>query len=626
VTAPSRARRVAATGALCALVVGMAGALEGPVRALQHGHYFNTASSYISFVTVPAALYGVAGMFAGFSVALVLSLILKRVNIPALTVGLVAAALVVFYWGSVFDEPLFSTAGNVAGHVGMLAAALVVFWCARRVVRAAGRGSRRRAMSVLLAALTLSLGLLLGATCGVWLQRSASGSWGTYPSPASLDARSPLNVLLVTIDTLRADHLCCYGYSAHRSPRGDGLGSSPALDQLASEGVLFENAIAPAVVTDPSHTSIMTSIYPPEHGVMRNGERLASRFATLAEILSGAGYGTAAAVSVEHLDGHMSGLSQGFEVYFDRGRHDRFRYHAGWQGMPGSWRDAHLAHTRPAGETVGDAVRWLAQRDGRPFFLWVHLFEPHMPYESHETPGDTFTSAMARRVRSARVDPPYWAETYYDSEVRAADDAVARLLGAVRDAGAYGRTLIVVTADHGEHMTEERAGRENWFSHAEPYEEVCRVPLIVRVPGAAGGLRVPDPVTTMSVGPTVLDALGLPDPRPAVASGSLLSLIDEGPSTRRPLVSLANPHRGLDTRALRVGRWKLLTRHGGVTELYDLLADPLESADLSPAMPSLRDSLMLCLAEITADWESAPEPEGLDPEKEEMLRALGYLD
>ena len=624
-----RAAEVALAVALSAWIGGMAGALESLVRAVEHGHYFNTLSSYLSFVAVPALLYSIVGALVGALSAVLLRLLSGRSSAPASAAAL-SAFLVVFYWGSVFDEPVFSTAGNVAGHFGMVAAGIAVLVLVRRLLTDALRDPQR-ARRFATAAAVASIAALFLVTAGAWSWSSSTGRWGSRYPPAPEVPDESLNVLFFTLDTTRADHLGCYRYPVERSPRADGLGTSPTLDALASRGVVFENAVVPEVVTDPSHASMMTSLHPLEHGVTVNGQRLASEFQTLAELLSGAGYSTAAAVSVAHLDGYMSGLSQGFQDYYDRGFHDRFRYHTGWRGMPGWWKEHAFAHTRAADGALQDAEAWLRAHGGEPFFLWVHVFEPHMPYESHEVAGDVFSHEDANEIRNSEGPAPERPVRLYDSEIRYADDALGHLLSLLDELGVSERTIVVAVGDHGEHMDEEHAGREWWFSHAGVYEEVCRVPLVLVVPPAASpwsmsGSAVHELVSTMDLGPTLLSALGVPETRAGVLGRDLTPLLSGEEWEERPEVVLANPHAEPDTRALRCARWKLMTSPEEGYRLFDLAADPLETVNLAHEYPSVLDSLRALLDAITATWSEPERQPSLDPEAREMLRALGYVN
>jgi arylsulfatase A-like enzyme len=296
-------------------------------------------------------------------------------------------------------------------------------------------------------------------------------------------ARPPqFNVLLVTLDTTRADRLGCYGYTdAH----------TPALDSLAAQGVLFERAFTPAPVTLPAHASLLTGLVPPVHGVRDNGiYRLRDEAVTLAELLGDAGMVTAATVAAYVLASRF-GLAQGFSHYDERLK--------GQLGKP-----AAFYVERPAEEVTDAALGWLEKRnDKKNFFLWVHYFDPHSPY----VPPARFDSLCPGRP--------------YDGEIAYMDSQLGRLLGALRSDGQYENTLVVVVGDHGEALGE----------HGEPthgiflYNSTVRVPLIVKFPaGEHAGGRVDANVSLVDIFPTVLERAGLSVPS-GIQGRSLLPLL-----------------------------------------------------------------------------------------------------
>ena len=179
-----RAAEAALAVMLSAWIGGMAGALEGPVRAIEHGHYFNTLASYLSFMAVPALFYSIGGALVGAVSAVFFGLLSRRSRVPAGAAAALSAFLVIFYWGSVFDEPLFSTPGNVAGHVGMIATAILVFLLVRRLLTEALRGSRPARRLAAVAALASITALSL-ATAGLWWWSSRTGDWGSRPPSVS---------------------------------------------------------------------------------------------------------------------------------------------------------------------------------------------------------------------------------------------------------------------------------------------------------------------------------------------------------------------------------------------------------------------------------------------------------
>lgn len=396
----------------------------------------------------------------------------------------------------------------------------------------------------------------------------------------------PPPVVLISVDTLRADRLPVYGHGAVATPH---------LDRLAADGLVFDNAYSPVPLTLPAHASLFTGLAPGVHGVRDNlGYRLTA--ATLAERLRAAGYATAAAVSAYVLRG-ATGIGRGFEVY-DDGIEIR--------GNPT------LGHIeRPGTATVAAARAWLAEHSARqggaPFFLFVHLFEPHAPYE----PPQPF--------RDRYPDP-------YDGEVAAADGAVGLLLEALREAGLYDGALIVLLADHGEGLGDHGEQEHGVLL----YRETLRVPLLLKLPGQRhAGTHVIAPVGLLDVLPTILEAVRLP-PEPALPGRSLLDVAAGRVADRRIAGETFYPriHFGWsELRSLVDTRFHLID--GPRPELYDLTTDPGETRDL---VHERRRDLALLRAELRRRVEqeegsvegSFAAPGRIDPEEAARLAALGY--
>lgn len=390
----------------------------------------------------------------------------------------------------------------------------------------------------------------------------------------------PRNLLLVTLDTLRADRLACYGYAGAHTPH---------LDRLAAGGVRFERAVAPAPLTLPSHTSLLTGRDPAAHGVRSNGrDRLADDVPTLAEALAERIPHRAAIVGSVSLD-RLFGLGRGFGDYDDR--------------MPAAPRAGFLTQReRRAEEVARLAADWL--RSARePFFLWVHLFDPHAPYDP----------------------PPEWRSRTghpYDDEIAYADDAVGRIVDALEGAGALERTLVVVAADHGEGL----------MDHGEPthgvflYDSTVRVPLIVRYPaGLPAGRVVPGVVRLIDVLPTVLDIWGLPPPE-GTEGVSLVPLLtgardDLDLEAELETVFPALQYGWSPLRGLRGRDWKYVA--GASEELYDLAADPGESVNLAPREPERAARYRARLA--AAGGETPGEAARPGAELRRQLESLGYI-
>jgi arylsulfatase A-like enzyme len=440
---------------------------------------------------------------------------------------------------------------------------------------------------------------------------------------SKLPAAPSANLLVVTLDTTRADHLSCYGYARDTSPR---------LARLASEGVRFTLSYAAASTTLPSHVSLFTGAAPIAHGVVKNGLALAPGAQTLAVRMRAAGAQTGAIVSSFVLDRRF-GLDQGFDHYEDDFTREGSSYQVDkWRGF-----ETNGAFDRRANLTTDRAIRWLEARDpSRPFFLWVHYFDPHDPYVPPEPwksrfahPADSAPSLAEALTRRDVVDA-------YDGEIAFTDDEVGRLLDHLAALGLDRDTLVVVTADHGEGL-----GQHGVIGHAiNVYEEAVAVPLVMRWPGhLPPGRTIDGPVESVDVLPTVLALLGLPatdtgrgrDLSAAVLRGDALDADHPVFTHRRPYDENANEngkrvHGALF--AVRRGQWKWIEGTlDGTRELYDLAADPHETANRANAERDRAESLARDVAAFRAANESkAPVDTKVAPEDRERLRALGYAD
>jgi len=410
------------------------------------------------------------------------------------------------------------------------------------------------------------------------------------------------SVLLVTIDTLRADHVSAYGYTVRTTPR---------LDRLASEGVLFEQAYAGITVTGPSHATLMTGRPARAHGVVRNGYRLPPGTETLSGILKDKGWSTAAVVSAYPLSRRF-GLAAGFDAYDDTFLAEESSLPtAQWEG-----RTLGQPYDRRADGTTRRAAAWLEQRRAdEPFFLWVHYFDPHTPYD-----------APAAWRLPAAGDDGACLRAAYDAEIRFVDDELGRLLDVLEARGRARDTLVVVTSDHGEGL-----GDHGELEHGPVvYEEAVRVPLVARFPRQLPpGVRRPGPVELMDVTPTVLELAGLPA-RPGFPGRSLVPLAHGRPGDPRHVVIVQGEYdEGADETVFgaRQGGTKYIeTRRAGAVrrrELYDLGSDAAERRDLAGVDPARAERLAVLLQA----WRRALGPARagkIDPSDVEGLRALGY--
>jgi arylsulfatase A-like enzyme/Flp pilus assembly protein TadD len=391
---------------------------------------------------------------------------------------------------------------------------------------------------------------------------------------------SGFSVLLISIDTLRADALGAYG-----NPRA----RTPWIDRLSRAGVRFDAAHAHNVVTLPSHVNMLSGLYPFEHGVRDNsGFRVPKDTSTLASLLRPRGFRSAGFVSAFVLDERF-GLASGFDRWDARV--------AGGEGSRGF-----EIPERPGPVTVAEAVRWLAQGSG-PSFAFVHLYEPHSPYE----PPPTFARA---------------GEHPYRGEVAAADAALEPLVGPLLQQGPKGRTLVILTSDHGESLGEHGEATHGVFA----YEATLRVPLVVYAPALFQPRVVKEPVRHVDLVPTVLDVLGMEIPA-GLPGRSLLPVLAGRAAGPAPpgyfeAISTSINRRWAPLYGLREGALKYIDLP--LPELYDLDLDPSEKQNLAASRPEDLERLNARLTRLRArDPGVKPAPES--PETLERLRALGYV-
>jgi arylsulfatase A-like enzyme/tetratricopeptide (TPR) repeat protein len=396
------------------------------------------------------------------------------------------------------------------------------------------------------------------------------GAPAAPPAPAVATS-----VLIVTIDTLRADRVGIYGARVE----------TPNIDRLAREGAWAPQADVQVPMTRPSHVSLFTGRYPSEHGIRDNiSQPLASDVPVLAEAFHQTGHATAAFVSSAVLD-RQSGLARGFDVYSDRFENG--------------------ADRRSGDRTVADAIGWLKAHPG--FFAWVHLFEPHAPYQ----PPEPYASRYAGRP--------------YDGTVAWSDELIGRLTGALRDTGALDSTLVIVTSDHGESLGDHGEDTHGYFV----YESTLHVPLVCRGPGVAAGTIVKNVVRTVDLYPTILALAGLPPP--AKISGRSLApalngaTMSDEPSFGESLTPLL--HYGWsDLRAVRDGRWKYIL--APKPELYDLQNDPGETKNIASTDTTHAAVLRSAIEGRLNQERGASGPssaQGIPPDVLERLGALGYV-
>jgi len=431
----------------------------------------------------------------------------------------------------------------------------------------------------------------------------------------------PPNVVLVSVDTLRADALGAYG----------GGVSTPTFDRLAADGVLFEHAYAPTPATGPSHATMLTGEEPQRHGLLRNGEPLPSGVAPLAEIFKSHGYATAGFVSSFVLDPRF-GWSRGFDHY------DAELPEAGATlGKAKPYRGAFWSAERFEGfdrratATTDAARRWL-ETAPEPFFLFVHYFDPHGPYVPPKVFADR-TAAMAVSLDGREIPgvAPAQLEQLirrYHGEVLYVDDALGALLDAATRHGKR-PTVIAVTADHGEGLDQH-----HWLEHAlYLYDEQVHVPLLVSAPGLPAGRRVATPVALADLAPTLLDLAGIPAPGPVDGRSLADAARGRAELEPRPIFGvrrLVSEDVGWDDEhgvklSVRKDRWKYIWASDAPHELYDVVADPGERNDVLGAHADVAADLQRLIEQHVASLPAPREAAPLSEETRKALRALGYV-
>jgi len=418
------------------------------------------------------------------------------------------------------------------------------------------------------------------------------GSCGRQPEP--------WNVLLVTFDTTRADRIGSYGNDRIQTP---------ALDGLAANGIRFANAVSVAPITAPSHSTILTGLYPTGHGVRDNGLFvLSEQNRTLAEILKDRGYATAAAVGAFPVISRF-GFDQGFDL-FDDHLTGMYEDYLGERAVP---KQELFFDERRAAQVNEAVIPWLEARQDEPFFLWLHYFDPHQPFEP---------------------PPPYdqlYADDLYDGEIAYADSRLGHMLDQLKRLGKLERTLVVMTADHGEGL-----GEHNEVTHAVlAYDSTLHVPLIIRPPVLqANAIQVVEErVGTVDIVPTILDLLDIEIPAElhgqSLTASWTANKADAAPFyTPQYYAENLSPrltHGWGELRVIYEGGQKYI--HGPRPELYDLETDPDELTDLAAQRPTeaqrLREALAVFIREHAS--EQAATTQALEPELVSRLQSLGYL-
>jgi arylsulfatase A-like enzyme len=439
------------------------------------------------------------------------------------------------------------------------------------------------------------------------------------------EGNSGPNVLLVSVDTLRRDHMSIYGY---------GRETTPQLDALAREGVVFERAVSPSNWTLPAHGSLLTGLTPARHGLTKERGRLGDTVPTLAEAFRAAGYDTAGFASHVYL-GERYGFARGFRFY-------------------------EVEPSQRAEAVTERALSWLQEHGSEPFFLFLHYFDPHWdyapppPWRTRFGPARMELGRLSALFRFQRLDTPFPESVrrevlrLYDGEIAYTDDQIGRLLDALRETGQLDRTVVALVSDHGEEFGERGSFGHGTHLHAE----VIRIPFIVRYPPRLpAGQRRPERVDLTSLPATLLDLAGL-RARPGVPELPGLALFAEGGLERaaRGFVLSMSQRRGPLRWAAYRGRHKLASRARWrplmfemvdgqrravalepielPAALFDVLEDPAETRDLARD-PQLAGTLQALEQRIQRERlvaTSSSEGREIPAEEREALRALGYVE
>jgi arylsulfatase A-like enzyme/Tfp pilus assembly protein PilF len=437
-----------------------------------------------------------------------------------------------------------------------------------------GTETRRRGYGTKLIIVCLALAALT-ATGFLFLRHGKQVQSGGYKD---------FNVLFITLDTTRADHLPMYGYDHVKTP---------GLDRLAKESYVFDDGISHVPLTLPSHTTMLTGILPITHGVRDNsGYFVDKKITTLPELLKSHGYVTSAFVSAFVLDSRWQ-LSQGFDLYYDNFNLEEFK-----QLNP---QDAQ----RPAEETEAEAEHWLQANKDKKFFSWVHFYDPHDPYD----PPEPFKTEYSGNP--------------YDGEIAYMDVAIGKLLDKIDSLGLTKKTIVVVTGDHGEALGDHDEATHAMFV----YNSTQHIPYLIHVPGTASG-HITGVVRHIDLFPTIIDLLGFSGPKDLQGS-TLVPLMNHKKEKERIAYSesiYAELHYGWSPLAsITTNHYKYID--APKPELYDRIQDPQELRNLITEKANYAKALRDQLNETAAKYTSkmAQGPQKMDPETEERLRSLGYI-
>jgi arylsulfatase A-like enzyme len=620
--AADKSRRAAESTGSAVLLAACASVAFGLAEVLLH----DRAGAVLEPTRGVLSLLVVGGVYLAFGVAVGLaSAVITRERVRARALGSVAGALVAAWVLGWMDWGLSSCVVAVAAGLSI-----------RRAISAIGAMLPTPVLSTPLYALAAL------AVLGVCIMRVSVPP--SQPEPTVSPAKGP-SILLFTIDTLRADAVGIYGaQDAH----------TPNLDALGRDGAVFREAVSHSFLTNPSHTTILTGLLPKTHGSTANGSQIRDEIETVAEVLEAQGYATAAFIGGYTVTEGSSGLPSRFQYYDDEMTYGEgklpnalkrlvlLRAIDNLRGLPWVGRSMY----RPAEYTVQRAIDWLTEPRDRPVFLWVHSYDPHLPYRppSQHVHGDAqyaggvtgdwykLTPGEKARVIESPVDLQRMKDLY-NAEISYADHELGRLRGAI-SANVKGDVLTIVTSDHGENM-----GERSSYWGRDLHDSTIMVPLIMAGPGVPASRTVTEQVRLVDLVPTTLELTGLP-PLPNLDGESLVPLMQGTNMTvPGPALSYAYSHTLRYTRpaiSVREAGWKLI-RHdtgwgdadvleyaGQSFELFSLYEDPDEERNRYDAEPVRAQALATHLAEERSTNDRR-KPD-LDEEAKLHLRALGYID
>ncbi|TMA34003.1 MAG: hypothetical protein E6J79_17275 [Deltaproteobacteria bacterium] len=605
----------------------VAGAVVGAAEALAVWFHAHGAGEMPALGWALAA-YGIIGGAGGLGIGVVAAIL--GVDGFALAFAAVGVGLggVVGRFRVIRDVFLEQVPAGLVPLAVQGLAGLVLLGIALALWRALSGAASRRRLATRPGVAAVVVGLLAALAAGT-ARLVPPPAPAAPPSRTAAPAGSP-NVLLLMVDTLRADHLSCWGYTGGRTPHIDGL---------AAEGVRFAHTFSQASWTRPSVATILTGLYPASHGAVHKADILPDRVDTLAEMLARGGYHTAGFADNVNVSGAFN-FQQGFDDFrylapsFFFGASEAAAQLTLYNGLR-LVRERFFAHAvdvhhyyQPAEVVTAEVKAWLASPAARhePFFVFAHYMDPHDPYFVHPFNGEGY-------ARVANPNPPASVADFYrklyDGEIAYLDEQLGVLFDDLRARGLYDRTLIVLTADHGEEF-QEHGG---WWHGTTLYDEQIHVPLIMKPPARAGGGRVVDEfATSLDIVPTVLTSARLIVP--ALLPGHPLPL-DGGVPPARASVFAEEDLEGNVLEAVRTHDWKFIAANPGNPRglppeaLFELARDPGEHTNVEAAEPAQKETMRAELGRSVLEARAhagKSEQRGVDAATTERLRALGYVN